>query len=71
VGNEVVFVMEGASHDTGSLINWAQQIGKMLKLHYLLTSHKYILIFILLDLICIFVFVMSNNVIAMLKENET
>ena len=27
VGDEVVFVMEGASHDTGSLIKWAEQIG--------------------------------------------
>ncbi|KAJ4449775.1 hypothetical protein ANN_01179 [Periplaneta americana] len=26
-GKEIVYVMEGASHDTGSLINWAQQIG--------------------------------------------
>ncbi|PNF42202.1 putative glycerol kinase 5 [Cryptotermes secundus] len=27
VVDEIVFIMEGASHDTGSLINWAQQIG--------------------------------------------
>ncbi|XP_021931416.1 putative glycerol kinase 5 isoform X3 [Zootermopsis nevadensis] len=27
LGDEIVFVMEGASHDTGSLIKWAEQIG--------------------------------------------
>ena len=34
VGDEVVFVMEGASHDTGSLIKWAEQIGIII-IHYL------------------------------------
>ena len=33
VGDEVVFVMEGASHDTGSLIKWAEQIGIII-IHY-------------------------------------
>ena len=30
VGDEVVFVMEGASHDTGSLVKWAEQIGMII-----------------------------------------
>lgn len=73
VADEIVFVMEGASHDTGSLINWAQQIGNIIftKLHYLLGSHKYFLKFILLDLIHRFLFIVSNSVIAMLKGNKT
>ena len=48
LGDEVVYVMEGASHDTGSLIKWAEQIGIIIihchtELPYLVTIHKYYL----------------------------
>jgi putative glycerol kinase 5 len=33
LGDEVVFVMEGTSHDTGSLIKWAEQIGIIIHYH--------------------------------------
>jgi hypothetical protein len=36
VVDEVVFIMEGASHDTGSLINWAQQIGNIIAQNFII-----------------------------------